>query len=147
VASGAEAPAEARPAGPAPEAATALALVVDDEPSLRASCRRLLERLGFRVLLAGSGGEAVDVVSARAAELSVVLLDLSMPEMSGLDAAERLRAIDPGLPIVLMSGYSEERVPPEFLAQAASDFLPKPFSLDQFAETVRRTARNVDRPK
>jgi FixJ family two-component response regulator len=75
-----------------------------------------------------------------------VLLDLSMPEMSGLDAAERLRAIDPGLPIVLMSGYSEERVPAEFLAQAAIDFLPKPFSLDQFAETVRRTARHVAGP-
>jgi PAS domain S-box-containing protein len=147
VAAPAEAPAEVRAPEPAsaPAPATALALVVDDEPSLRASCRRLLERLGFGVLLAGSGGEAVDVVSARAAELSVVLLDLSMPEMSGLDAAERLRAIDPGLPIVLMSGYSEERVPPEFLAQPASDFLPKPFSLDQFAETVRRTARPVPR--
>jgi len=146
VSSAAEAPAEARDPEPAPTPASALALVVDDEPSLRASCRRLLERLGFRVLLAGSGGEAVEVVSARASELAVVLLDLSMPEMGGLDVAERLRVIDPGLPIVLMSGYSEERVPPEFLAQAASDFLAKPFSLDQFAETVRRTARNVVRP-
>jgi len=146
LASAADAAAESRPAEPAPPRGAALALVVDDEPSLRASCGRLLEHLGFRVLSAGSGGEAVDVVAARAAELAVVLLDLSMPEMSGLDAAERLRAIDPELPIVLMSGHSEDHIPAEFLAQPGSGFLPKPFSLDQFAETVRRAARSVARP-
>jgi len=125
----------------APAARPGLAVVVDDEPSLRLSGLRILERLGYTVLATDRGAEALEMVGSRPGVFSVAVVDLVMPGMGGAELAALLRAIDPGLPIVVTSGYPEERIPADLLALPGVHFLPKPFSLDQFSAAVRRVAR------
>jgi len=125
-----------------PTARPGLAVMVDDEPSLRLSGQRILERLGYTVLATDRGAEALEMVGSRPGVVSVAVVDLVMPGMGGAELATRLRAIDPGLPLVVTSGYPVERIPADLLALPGVHFLPKPFSLDQFSAAVRRAARS-----
>ncbi|MDP2275491.1 MAG: PAS domain-containing protein [Archangium sp.] len=81
-------------------------LLVDDEAMLRRSARRLLQAIGCTVEEASTGLEAVEAVSKDASRFDVVLMDLTMPEMDGYEAARRLAVLAPALPVVLSSGYS-----------------------------------------
>ncbi len=112
-------------------------LVVDDEALLRRSARRLLEMLGCVVDEAETGRQAVDRVRKTPDAWQVVLMDVTMPEMSGTEAAEEIRRLAPKLPIVLSSGYSAE-------AEPTGDrlfHLAKPYSI-QLLEAVLRKARD-----
>lgn len=119
------------------------ALVVDDEPALRRALERMLMRAGWQVIACSSGHEAIEQFKANAAD--VVLLDLLMPGLSGVQAFERLREIDPAVPIVLMSGYSHERVPADVLAAAGVTFVGKPFEPEELEAAVRRVAQGAPR--
>ncbi|HEX3233209.1 MAG TPA: ATP-binding protein [Gemmatimonadales bacterium] len=104
-------------------------LIVEDEEGVRVVAERMLTGLGFQVLAAEDGREALKIVAARAEELAAVLLDLSMPRMGGPETFRRLRAVQPRLPVVLMSGYTEQEVAPQFLEGGPGPvaFLQKPF--------------------
>jgi CheY-like chemotaxis protein len=82
-------------------------LVVDDEEMVRRTAKSALERYGFAVLLAEDGRRAVDVLAALPDQIRLVLLDLTMPGMGGEETFHRLRQIQPGIKIVLTSGYDE----------------------------------------
>ncbi|MBI4913263.1 MAG: CHASE domain-containing protein [Acidobacteria bacterium] len=136
----AEAPPPEEPAEvSAPEAggSGALVLVADDEPELREFVREALRSQGYRVLLAWDGLEAVEVFSARREEVALVILDLTMPRMGGRDALLRIRALDPTVPVVLSSGYTEQ----DLVEGEATAFLHKPYRLAELLQTVARTSR------
>ncbi|WP_291272105.1 ATP-binding protein [Geothrix sp.] len=116
-----------------------LLLLVDDEPSARAVARELAESLGFQVLEAADGQEAVSMFELRHAEITVVLMDLTMPHMDGRQAFQHMHAVDPQVPVVLSSGYNEQDVLADFLGRGLAGFLPKPYQSSQF-QTVLREA-------
>ncbi len=107
-------------------------LVVDDDDVLRRMLRTMLEGAGLDVLTASDGREAIEIFRARAKEIGVILLDLTMPSMGGVEALAGLRAIRADVRIILTSGYSESDV-----GTGADDFLQKPFTQQMLFEKVR----------
>ena len=101
-------------------------------------CRRMLSRLGFEVLTAGDGEEAIEIFRENPDEIAAVILDLSMPRMDGLTAFEELRKIDPGIRVILSSGYSKETATARFAARGLTGFLEKPYRIDQLGEELGR---------
>ncbi len=118
-----------------------LVLVVDDEPAIRDLARTLLERVGFQVLLAGDGFEGLDLFRHHHAELALVVMDLVMPRMGGVEAHTRMHDLDPAVPMLLMSGYGHEEAVAELEAEGKACFLPKPFGRQALMDAVARMAR------
>ncbi len=102
-------------------------LLVDDEHSVRRVAKRVAERAGFSVLEAGDGQQAVDIFRERHEEIVLVLLDMSMPVMSGEEAFRILKTIDPSVPVVLSSGYNEQDATTYFVGKGLAGFLQKPY--------------------
>ncbi len=112
-------------------------LFADDEPPVRTVGRRILERLGFHVVLAQNGRMAIDEFARRADEISLVILDLTMPEMTGDQALTEIRRLRPQVPIVLTSGFGEEEVLERLSNVTIDGFLKKPFRVEDFSNLVR----------
>ncbi len=113
-------------------------LVVDDEASARAVARGLAEACGFQVLEATDGQEALGLFELRHGELTAVLMDLTMPHMDGRRAFLRMHEINPRVPVVMTSGYSEEDVVTDFLGRGLAGFLAKPYQSCQFMAVLRQ---------
>jgi len=114
-------------------------LVVDDEPLVLAFAERGLRRLGYEVLLAESGERALEIFRKRTGEIRYVLLDVVMPEVSGLEICRRLREIDPQARVIVSSGYSG-RVAREALDAGASRFVSKPYTLEELSMALQEKA-------
>jgi len=121
--------------GPGPRGATVL--VVDDDDLVRDLLSDFLTEAGLAVVVARSGAEAVELYAARRDEFGLVLLDLTMPGMGGEETLRRLRAIEPGLRIVLCSGYSREEATHGFEDLNLAGFLQKPCDPALLLEVVR----------
>lgn len=130
-------PASAR-RGESPSAAeAATVLVVDDEPTLRAVMRRALVRDGHQVLVAEDGARALKLAASHPHPIHLLLTDVVMPGISGLELARRLGHERPGLAVLYVSGFTfEEAVPPTDLARGIA-YLPKPFDALVLTEKVR----------
>ncbi len=102
-------------------------LVIDDDEGVRDLTEEILRRAGMTVLSAADGHEGVKLFERHADEISVVLLDRTMPSLSGADTFDAIRAIRDQAKIVLVSGYSEERVTAELADRGLAGFLKKPF--------------------
>jgi signal transduction histidine kinase/ActR/RegA family two-component response regulator len=114
-----------------------LALVVDDEPLVRAITTRILRQMGLSVVGAGDGAEALEVFAVRRDEISVVILDMSMPVMNGADCFRALRR-ESNVPIVIASGFANEVETQNLLSQGHTVFLEKPFGVDQLRGHIER---------
>lgn len=114
-------------------------LVVDDEPTLRRVAGRLLERLGYQVLEAADGESALEIYARRNGDVDLVLLDVIMPGLSGLQTLERLRILDPQVRVLLCSGLSETV---EDNLPDGVDFLPKPYPLETLSQKVAAALRH-----
>lgn len=112
-----------------PDRRTGGVLLVDDEPLLRDLGRRMLTRLGHTVHVASSGAEALDFLSTRSADVSVMITDLTMPEMSGLELIERVAPAYPSLPIVAVSGFAVNLDARAELDTRSIPFVSKPFNM------------------
>ncbi len=130
------APASATAAAATPGAVTTV-LAVDDESTVLALARDLLELNGYRVLTARNGEEALRVFREHRARVDLVLLDLTMPVMGGLECFRQMRALDPGVRVVISSGFSSESSAAEMLREGAVDYLAKPFDIQVLARVVR----------
>jgi PAS domain S-box-containing protein len=113
-------------------------LLADDEESLRALGAMMLERLGFTVLTAVDGRDALETYRKRQREISLVILDLTMPHMDGAQAFGELRRINPDIRVILASGYSEEDVAARFAGKHLSGVLQKPYSLSKLRELLMK---------
>jgi PAS domain S-box-containing protein len=113
-------------------------LVVDDEESVRDLVKFVLEQAGFAVLTAADGRTGVEAFERAGRDVDVVLLDLTMPRLSGLESLEELRRLRPGLPVVLMSGYSEQDLRTRCGGLEPTAFLQKPFYAEHLLAAVRR---------
>lgn len=112
-------------------------LVVEDEIAVRDVVCRILLRKGYQVLEAANGHEALEIAGSHATEIDLVLSDMVMPEMGGVELAKQLRARNPELKVVLTSGYSDEALEGEVDSRSI-DFLSKPFSPGDLVSIVRR---------
>jgi CheY-like chemotaxis protein len=120
-----------------PSTPRATVLLVEDEGRVRLTVRRMLERLGYDVVEARHGREALELCGTPGVHVDVVLTDVVMPEMGAGVLVERLRAEHPTLPVVLMSGYSEQAVRGHDFAGHGLDVLEKPFEPAALAERLR----------
>jgi len=111
-------------------------LLVDDEESLVALGARMLEHLGFTVLMASDGLQAVELYRERGKEIDLVLMDLTMPHMDGAEAFGELRRLNPGVRVVLASGYSHEDVASRFAGKGLDGVLQKPYTLLKLRESL-----------
>ena len=117
---------------------TEIVLIVEDEPILRSMARDILEGYGYQILEASSGKEALEVWNRQASRIDLLLTDMVMPGgVSGVDLAEQLQASLPRLRVVFTSGYAANEVNREVLAKTHARFLPKPYTHDELAHTVR----------
>jgi PAS domain S-box-containing protein len=113
-------------------------LIVDDDEGVQEVARSMLEGAGLDVMTAGDGDEGIDLFRRHSDEISVVLLDLTMPRVGGEDVLAEMRRIDPEIRVVLMSGYTEQRVKEKFGEEALVDFLQKPFRSEELVRTLRK---------
>jgi two-component system, cell cycle sensor histidine kinase and response regulator CckA len=127
----------------------ALVLVVDDEPMVRAVTRRSLERVGYRVITASDGAEAVERFRERGADVTAVVLDMAMPVMGGAECFRRLRALAPDVPVLIASGCALEQEARDCLAAGALVFLEKPFPTARLLEAmaVASSQARADAPR
>jgi two-component system cell cycle sensor histidine kinase/response regulator CckA len=109
-------------------------LVVDDEAAIRMLVCHALERSGFKAIEAANADEAIQVASGSAQSIEVLVSDIVMPGMSGIELAKNLRAANPGIRVILMSGYTDQ--PPRM--EPGWEFLPKPFSPATLCDKVER---------
>ncbi|MCP4641949.1 MAG: response regulator [bacterium] len=119
-------------------ALTGTVLLVDDERSVRAVARGMLERMGLTVLEARDGREAVEVFGEHASEVDCVLLDLTMPHMNGEEAFFELRKIRPDVTVVMSSGYSEHEIGQNLIDAGLAGFMQKPYRRADLMERMRQ---------
>lgn len=112
-------------------------LVVDDEQPLIDICTRMLRSIGLQTLAATNGPDALHIARTSAPDLVAVVLDVTMPGMSGIDVFRELQRILPQVPVVLTSGYTEENVSQLFGARAPAGFIQKPFDRERLRATLR----------
>ena len=115
----------------------ATVMLVDDEEMIRLAGRRVLEKMGYGVLLARDGREALRLYGEHPDQISVVILDLIMPVMDGPETFVRLREIAPDLPILLSSGYSKEEKADQLLSLGADAFIQKPFDMQALRDILK----------
>jgi two-component system, cell cycle sensor histidine kinase and response regulator CckA len=120
-------------------------LVIEDEEGVREVVGRMLERLGFNVITAVDGQDAIRTLDEHDGEVTAVLLDLSMPRMGGPETVRLLRQHSPELPVVLMSGYTEEDVASKILDGLGGTvgFLHKPFLSEDLSSVLRQMSQSA----
>jgi DNA-binding NtrC family response regulator len=114
-------------------------LVVDDEPIVLKSCRLVLEAEGWEMISASSVAEALSILESITPEL--LLVDVKMPVHDGMYLMRQVMEKQPGIPIIVMSGYATSATIKEAEGLGAAVFLPKPFTPDELADTLRSVAR------
>jgi PAS domain S-box-containing protein len=127
-------------AEPAPEHEPAgeTVLIVEDEPAMREVTRRILSRSGYHVIVAANGQEAIEIAANHAGDIDVLLTDVVMPRMLGKEAAERIRALRPGVKVLFMSGYSQGVLDCQGVVDVGVNLIQKPFSEAQLLATLGR---------
>jgi signal transduction histidine kinase/ActR/RegA family two-component response regulator len=112
-------------------------LVVEDETALRSVMKECLEALGYRVLEAAGGGEALKLADSSTERIDAMVTDLLMPGVGGRELAERLAATRPEIRVLFMSGYTDDAVVQQGVQSAETSFLQKPFTAEALAQKLR----------
>jgi CheY-like chemotaxis protein len=116
---------------------TGTILVVDDEDVVRQTARHTLQRYGYQVVMASNGAEAVACYRGQHDAIALVLLDLTMPVMSGEETLSHLQTVDPGVRVLLTSGYNEIEAVQRFAGKGLAGFIQKPYTASALAEKVK----------
>jgi signal transduction histidine kinase/FixJ family two-component response regulator len=116
-------------------------LVADDEGDIRDGAERILRRMGFRVFKASRGDEAIGMLDSVGP--SIMLLDLKMPGKDGMEVLQHIREHQPGILVIVITGYATVDAAIEAMKRGAYDFIPKPFEPDQLRLVVNRAAERI----
>lgn len=119
-------------------------LVVDDEPAIRRALRPPLAELGFQVAEASRGEEALQLLHA--GNIDVILLDINMPGIGGIETLRRIRSVAPRLPVIMVTVRDGEEEKVEALELGADDYVTKPFSIRELIARIRTAHRRVHAP-
>ncbi|UJF34064.1 response regulator [Paenibacillus hexagrammi] len=111
-------------------------LIVDDATSLRGMIKQMLTSLGFHVLEASNGAEAIE--SYQTYKPDLITMDLYMPEMNGMDALKKIKEFDPSAKVVMCSSYANSTTMIEAIHAGAKDFVLKPFRETSLLETIKK---------
>ncbi|MFP5211949.1 MAG: response regulator, partial [Acidobacteriota bacterium] len=112
-------------------------LLTDDEESVRLVGKRMFERLGFEVVTAEDGREAIEIYKSEGDRIDLVVLDLTMPFMNGPETFRELRRIDPNVRVILSSGYSQSEISSRFAETGLAGYVEKPYTLSALKEVIR----------
>ena len=116
-------------------------LVIDDEKDIRDGCRRILHRIGCKVLTAASGKDGLEILEQN--KISIVLCDIKMPGMDGIEVLTRIREIHESVLVIMITGFSTVETAIEAMKKGAYDFLSKPFTPDQLRIHVTRAIEKI----
>ena len=116
---------------------TKTVLVVDDVPEVRDITKRMLERAGFEVLTANDGLDAAEAYCGYESEIDVILLDLMMPELDGVETVRVIRAVSEEAKVIMVTGYPEHVAADRWRELGFAGFLLKPFSSAQLREVLK----------
>jgi DNA-binding NtrC family response regulator len=117
-------------------------LIVDDQELVRGLCQQVIESLGYRSFVAESGDEALQILEREAVD--IVITDLKMPGMSGIELLERVKASNPRVEVIIMTGYASVPSAVQAMKLGASDYIVKPFSSEEMKLLVERLATTLD---
>jgi CheY-like chemotaxis protein len=117
-------------------------LLVDDEESTIQVEKLMLRELGYQVIPALGGKEAVELYKEKMVDLDLVALDMIMPEMNGKDTYDALKKINPAVKVLLVSGYSQNKQIDELMDQGCNGFIQKPFDIVQLSQKLREVLEN-----
>lgn len=121
---------------------TETVLLVDDEDIILDVGQEILKEMGYKVLLARSGKEAVEVYNKHKDEIYIVILDRVMPDMGGGEDYDIMKEINPEVKVLLSSGYSIDGEATEILARGCDAFIQKPFKRKDLSEKIREILDN-----
>ena len=113
-----------------------LILLVDDEEMVLDVGERMLKKLGYGVLLANNGQEALELYSTNGVKIDMILLDMVMPGMGGGEIYDRIKEINPRVKALLLSGYSEDGEAKEIMNRGCNGFIQKPFNMTQLSRSI-----------
>lgn len=121
-------------------------LLVDDEALIIEVCQEMLQNLGYHVLIARNGQEAVQAVDEMGNQMDLVILDMIMPGMDGGSCFDCIRQIRPNLPVILSSGYAINGRAHEILQRGCNGFIQKPYSIGELSQKIRTTLDDGKKP-
>jgi PAS domain S-box-containing protein len=121
-------------------------LVVDDDPFVLRAASAALHRYGYQVLLAENGNQALEAFQAQSHEIDLIILDMTMPGLSGDETLHRLRVLHPDVKVLLSSAYEEEEVTGQMATGSISGFLHKPYGPEQLGSKVKHLLGDTDAP-
>ena len=108
--------------------------------------RKILTTLGYKVLIARSGKEALDVYKENQDTIDMIILDMIMPDMGGAEAYDRMKEINPDITVLLSSGYSINAQVMEILNKGCNGFIQKPFDIRGLSQRIRKILNQARRP-
>jgi two-component system response regulator AtoC len=117
-------------------------LIIDDDNAMAQMCAKLIRRRGHMAVITGSGADALALIR-EAADIDVVVSDVQMPRMTGVEVLAQIRAFDETLPVIMITGYANVLSPLEALEMGASDYLMKPFEPETLISSIERAARSA----
>ena len=118
--------------------ASGLILLVDDEEVIRRTSKYILEKMGFKVILAKNGLEAVNIFKNKFAEIDLVITDMIMPEMNGSEAFYKMKEIDANCKVIISSGFTKNESLEDLIKEGLAGFIQKPFTNNQLHQLLRK---------
>jgi len=112
-------------------------LLIDDDETVAEVGKQMLKCFGYKVVSANSGNSALEFYKENQNRIDMIILDMVLPDMDGGDAYDRLKEINPGIKVLLASGYDIDHQAKDILERGCDDFIQKPFSISQISEKVR----------
>jgi len=112
-------------------------LIIDDEEYVRRLASHLMKTLGYRVFVAEDGRQGVEIFREHGKEIDLVVLDLTMPRMGGMETFRALKAMKPDIKVILSSGYTQDSRTEKIMSAGARAFVQKPYQAQELARVVR----------
>ncbi len=122
---------------PAAYHASGKILLADDEDTIRNLGRRMLQRAGFEVIVAADGREAIEKFTSEKDSITLVILDLTMPHVDGEACYREMRRLQPGVRVILSSGYNEQDIVSRFAGKGLAGFVQKPYTMEDLLAKIR----------